>query len=263
MSPRHIMVTGAAGGIGLACAQAFAAAGDRVTGVDARSPELEAAMARIRREHGVDTAALALDLSDPECGTAVRTAAERLGPVDVLVNAAGLYPATPLSQMTADAWDRVQHVNVRAPVLLAIALAAQGSGSRCVVNISSGAATRARPGAAHYCTSKAALEMATKACAVELADAGVRVNAVAPGFVEVNSPVNPVTDDYAGAVSVNPLGRVGQPAEIAAAVLWLASDAASFTTGAVLRVDGGSTAGTTALPQHFPTTTALQRAGKE
>jgi 3-oxoacyl-[acyl-carrier protein] reductase len=260
---RHVLVTGAAGGIGLACAQAFAAAGDRVTGVDARADELGTAMGDVARDHGVRTAALVLDLAAPDCGTVVAAAADRLGPVDVLVNAAGIYPATPLAQMTADTWDRVQHVNVRAPVLLAIALAGQGPGPRCVVNISSGAATRARPGAAHYCTSKAALEMATKACAVELAEAGVRVNAVAPGFVEVNSPVNPVTDDYADAVSVNPLGRVGQPAEVAAAVLWLASDAAGFTTGAVLRVDGGSTAGTTSLPQHFPTTTALQRAGKE
>ena len=263
MTPRHIMVTGAAGGIGLACAQAFAATGDRVTGVDARPRELEAAMARVAHEHGVDTAALALDLSDPECGTAVHTAAERLGPVDVLVNAAGLYPATPLSEMTADAWDRVQHVNVRAPVLLAIALAAQGGGSRCVVNIGS------RSGHPGQARSRALLHLqggpgdGHQGVRSGVADAGVRVNAVAPGFIEVNSPVNPVTDDYAGAVSVNPLGRVGQPAEIAAAVLWLASDAASFTTGAVLRVDGGSTAGTTALPHHFPTTTALQRAGKE
>jgi NAD(P)-dependent dehydrogenase (short-subunit alcohol dehydrogenase family) len=162
--------------------------------------------------------------------------------------------------MTAEAWDLVQNVNVRAAVLLTVALAAQDHHPSAVVHVSSGAATRARPGAAHYCTSKAALEMATKACAVELADKGIRVNAVAPGFVEVNSPVNPVTDDYAAAVSRNPLGRVGQPQEIAAAVLWLAGDAASFTTGAVLRVDGGATAGTTDLPHHYPSTTSLQTA---
>jgi len=146
---------------------------------------------------------------------------------------------------------------VRAPMLLTRALAAGGRPA-VVVNISSSAATRARPGAAHYCTSKAALDMVTKACAVELADLGIRVNAVAPGFVEVDSPVNPVTPEYAKAVSANPLGRAGRPDEIAAAVVWLASDATTFVTGSIVRVDGGGTAGSTALPPHFPTTTALQ-----
>jgi NAD(P)-dependent dehydrogenase (short-subunit alcohol dehydrogenase family) len=252
-----VLVTGAAGGIGAACAAAFAAGGDHVTGVDARAEELEDTMHGLAGRHGVRTAAEVADLADAECGAVVTRAAERLGPVDVLVNAAGIYPATPLAEMTAGAWDRVQQVNVRAPVLLTVALAAQGRGG-AVVNLTSGAATRARPGAAHYCTSKAALEMATKACAVELASAGIRVNAVAPGFVTVDSPVNPVTDTYRDAVSRNPLGRAGEAGEVAAAVLWLASEAASFTTGAVLRVDGGATAGTTDLPLHHATTTPLQ-----
>ena len=86
----------------------------------------------------------------------------RLARSDVLVNAAGIYPASPLAAMTAAAWDRVQHVNVRAPMLLTVAMAAQATPGGAVVNISSGAATRARPGAAHYCTSKAALEMADR-----------------------------------------------------------------------------------------------------
>ena len=257
MTTRHVLVTGAAGGIGQACVAAFAAQGDHVTGVDARCDELGTVMERLGAEHGVRTAAHTVDLAGPACGDVVARAADHLGPIDVLVNAAGIYPATPLAAMTAQSWDRVQQVNVRAPLLLTVAFAAQGRPG-AVVNISSGAATRARPGAAHYCTSKAALEMATKACAVELADVGIRVNAVAPGFVRVDSPVNPVTDDYRAAVSRNPLGRPGDVDEIAAAVLWLASETASFVTGSVLRVDGGATAGTTDLPVHHPTATALQ-----
>jgi NAD(P)-dependent dehydrogenase (short-subunit alcohol dehydrogenase family) len=248
---RHVLVTGAAGGIGLAAAQAFHALGDTVTGVDARADVLAEAMAPLGgRGHVADLAA-------PDCAEVVDRVVARTGPVDVLVNAAGIYPATALADMTAQAWDQVQHVNVRAPMLLTRALAAAGRPA-VVVNISSSAATRARPGAAHYCTSKAAVEMLTKACAVELAELGIRVNAVAPGFVEVASPVNPVTPEYAKAVSANPAGRAGRPEEIAAAVVWVAGEQAAFVTGSVLRVDGGATAGSTALPPHFPTTTALQ-----
>ena len=258
MSPRHVLVTGAAGGIGLAVAEAFAALGDTVSGLDARGPELHAAMTELARR-GATTHALVADLADARCAEVVEQASRLAGPLDVLVNAAGIYPATRLDDMTAGMWDRVQQVNVRAPVLLTVALA-RARRPASVVNISSGAATRARPGAAHYCTSKAALEMATKACAVEFAERGIRVNAVAPGFVEVDSPVNPVTDEYAAAVSVNPIGRPGRPNEIAAAVVWLAGADAAFVTGAVLRVDGGATAGTAALPVHHPGTTALQNA---
>jgi NAD(P)-dependent dehydrogenase (short-subunit alcohol dehydrogenase family) len=127
-----------------------------------------------------------------------------------------------------------------------------------VVNISSGAATRARPGAAHYATSKAALEMLTKACAVELGGLGIRVNAVSPGFVTVDSDANPVTEEYAAAVSVNPLGRRGEPREVADAVFWLAGPEAGWITGAILRVDGGSTAGAAGLPLHWAGGTAVQ-----
>lgn len=257
---RHVLITGAANGIGLACAQAFAASGDHVTGVDVREAELVEAMDELAQLHHVKTAAVVADLADSDCGQVITRAANGMEPIDVLVNAAGIYPATPFAQMSAQIWDRVQYVNVRAPVLLTVALAAQQRPAQAVVNIGSGAARRARPGAAHYCTSKAALEMVTKACAVELAGIGTRVNLVAPGFVDVDSPVNPVTDEYAEKVSVNPLGRRGRPEEIAAAAHWLASQDAAFITGAVLAVDGGATAGTTELPLHFVGATPWQSA---
>ena len=127
---------------------------------------------------------------------------------------------------------------------VALARRAIAAGRRAsVVNISSGAALRARPGAAPYSTSKAALEMATRASALELGQHGIRVNAVAPGFVTVDSDANPVTDEYAAAVGGNPLGRRGEPDDIARAVVWIAGDEAEWITGEMLRVDGGSSTG--------------------
>jgi 3-oxoacyl-[acyl-carrier protein] reductase len=260
---RHILVTGAASGIGAGIARAFAALGDRVSGVDVRASTLETAMADVGREYGVPTAALACDLADSASAQRlVSDVWDRYGPLDVLVNAAGIYPATPFLAMSPAAWDRVQHINVRAPMLTTVCFgrrAMDAGRAGCVVNISSGAALRARPGAAHYCASKAAVEMLTRAAAIELGPHGIRVNAVSPGFVEVDSDVNPVTPEYADAVAVNPLGRRGQPSDIAAAVVWLASEAAAWVTGTIVRVDGGASAGATALPLHWPDLTAVQR----
>ncbi|HET6633905.1 MAG TPA: SDR family oxidoreductase [Streptomyces sp.] len=250
--PRHALVTGAASGIGKAVARTFAAAGAHVTAVDRRGDALETAVQELRAAHGPHVTALTADLADADtAGSLISRAATT---PDVLVNAAGLYPALPLLEMTPQTWDRTMDVNVRAAMLTTVGFARARitEGRRgSVVNISSGAATRARPGAAHYCTSKAALEMLTKSCAVELGAHGIRVNAVSPGFVPVDSAANPVTDEYADAVSGNPLGRRGRPEDIARAVYWLAGDDADWVSGAVLRVDGGATAGTTALPLHW------------
>lgn len=251
---RHVLVTGAAGGIGAAIAARFAAAGDRLTLSDFRARELADAAEALRIEHGVRIAEIPGDLADVPFAEGL---VEQAGLLDVVVNAGGIYPATPLLEMTAKAWDRVQDVNVRAAMLTTVAFGRQGRAGS-VVNISSGAATRARPGASHYATSKAALEMLTKACAVELGERGVRVNAVSPGFVTVDSPANPVTESYAAAVSVNPLGRRGLPVDIAEATFWLAGEGANWITGAVLRVDGGSTAGAPSLPLHWSGSTDVQ-----
>ncbi|HEY3682691.1 MAG TPA: SDR family oxidoreductase [Streptosporangiaceae bacterium] len=261
---RHILITGAAGGLGLAVADAFAAGGDRVTGADVRVEPLDAALRAIGERHGVDVAAIAADLGAPGAHTVVDTVWDRHGPVDVLVNAAGIWPATPLLDMTEDVWDRVMTVNTRAPVMTSVALARRAVAdgrAPCVVNIASGAALRARPGAAHYATSKAALEMATRSCALEFGPYGIRVNAVSPGFVRVDSAVNPITDAYADAVSPNPLGTPGHPEDVAGAVHYLASAAARWITGTVIRVDGGSSAGNGALPVHWSGATEIQAPG--
>ncbi|MCI2423304.1 SDR family oxidoreductase [Saccharopolyspora sp. K220] len=254
---RHVLVTGAAGGLGSAIARRFAEAGDRITGVDTRAEPLGAALADIPGAQ-----AIVADLRENDAHRFVERAWETSGPVDVLVNAAGIWPATPLLDLTAAMWDNVMAINTRAPMLATVALArlAVAAGRRPnVVNIASGAAIRARPGAAHYATSKAALEMLTKSCAVELGAHGIRVNAVSPGFVAGSSQeVNPITEEYAAAVSGNALGRIGQPPDVASAVFFLASEQAEWITGAVLRVDGGSSAGNPALPVHWSGATEVQ-----
>ncbi|WP_435242014.1 SDR family NAD(P)-dependent oxidoreductase [Streptomyces cucumeris] len=257
----HALVTGAASGIGAAIAIDLATRGRRLTATDIRADGLERLQDEVLRRTGTAPHIRVGDLNDMDFLEELVADAWDEHPVDALVNAAGIYPARPLLEMTATAWDHVMTVNVRAPLLTTVALAhhavAHGR-TPAVVNITSGAALRARPGAAHYCSSKAALTMATKACAVELGPHGIRVNAVSPGFVTVDSAANPVTAQYAVAVSANPLGRTGLPHDLLGAVRFLLSDEAAWVTGAVLEVDGGSTAGTTALPLHWAGESATQ-----
>ncbi|MFJ2513090.1 SDR family NAD(P)-dependent oxidoreductase [Streptomyces griseoviridis] len=245
----HVLVTGAAGGIGGAIAEAFAARGAFLTLAD-RSPDaLDATAARL----GSRVATRSADLTDPEApGALVEAAWAAHGPVDVLVNAAGVYPSLDMAEVRAADWDRLFAVNLRAPVLATaayarLAVAAGRPGS--VVNISSGSALRARPGGGPYASSKAALEMATRAAALEFGAHGIRVNAVSPGFVPVSSDCNPVSERYAAAIGANPLGRPGTPQDIARAVCWLAGSDASWITGEILRVDGGSSTGALHLPR--------------
>jgi NAD(P)-dependent dehydrogenase (short-subunit alcohol dehydrogenase family) len=262
---RHVLVTGAAGGIGAAVCRRFAAGGHRVTGVDQQGDGLRRVCNEIEQKSGVPVGSIAGDLADESFAERlIAEAWDRGGPVDVAVAAAGVYPAIPFLTLTPAAWDRVQAVNVRSVMQLTRSLAelaiAHHRGA-AIVHISSGAALRARPGAAHYSASKAALEMLTRSAAVELGPFGIRVNAVSPGFVDVESSANPVTAAYADAVSINPLGRPGRPEDIAAGVFWLASEEAAWVTGAILRIDGGASAGTITLPLHWPGPTELQFPG--
>ena len=255
-APRHVLVTGAASGIGAAVCRKFAAAGCRITGVDRQADALRRTCDEIGEKHGVPTGVIAGDLTDEAFAEGVVADAwQQWGPIDVAVAAAGVYPAIGFLDLTAATWDRVQAVNVRAVMQLTRSLAVLAIANRrgaVIVHISSGAAQRARPGAAHYSASKAALEMLTRSAAVELGPFGIRVNAVSPGFVDVDSAVNPVTEAYAAAVSVTPMGRRGRPDDIAAGVYWLASDEAAWVTGTILRIDGGASAGVTTLPLHWP-----------
>lgn len=257
----HVLITGAASGIGKEIAHQYAEQGARLTVVDFDAEALRSAAEDLRRD-GTEINTITADLREPQAPASVIESAFAFGEVHVLINSAGVYPAVPLLNITAEIWDVVQSINVRAPQLLTVEFAKRMGdlgdtlplGYPSIVNISSGAALRARPGAAPYTTSKAALEMVTKSCALELGPMGIRVNAVAPGFVVVDSDLNRLTDDYVSKVSANPLGRKGRPDDIARAVLWLASPAAEWITGEILRVDGGSAAGALNLPVHWPET---------
>lgn len=258
----HVLVTGAAGGLGRAIAEHFALRWQRVTAVDQRPAGGTPTGRRASTKGKPPMSWIIGDLADAEFAESVVARAWRQsGPVDVAVTAAGIYPAVSLLDTSAASWDRVQAVNLRSVMQITRELAVLAITNRrraAVVHISSGAAQRARAGAAAYSASKAGLEALTRAAALEFGPHGIRVNAVSPGFVNVASSVNPVSDEYAARLSENPLGRPGRPDDIARAVEWLASEDADWVNGSVLRVDGGASAGALQLPLHWSGPTALQ-----
>jgi NAD(P)-dependent dehydrogenase (short-subunit alcohol dehydrogenase family) len=243
---RVVLVTGAAHGIGLAIVRAFAQAGAKVVVTDLREADAARAASTIASEMGTEGLAVAVDVRDAAAvDAAVQRALAHFGRIDVLVNNAGIYPNTPVLEMDENEWDAVFDTNVKGMFLMSRAvgraMVTRGDGGR-IVNISSGAAESGRVGAAHYCASKAAVTMFTRVLALELAPHGIVVNAVGPGLIEV--PGWSLSQDYIDAiVSTNPMGRIGQPEDVAQAVLYLASPSATYTTGTTLYVDGGNLAG--------------------
>jgi NAD(P)-dependent dehydrogenase (short-subunit alcohol dehydrogenase family) len=199
-------------------------------------------------------------------GDFVEAAERALGPVEVAVANAGIYPNAAVLDMAVEEWDRVMETNLRGVFLTCRAAArsmvARGAGGK-IITIASGAAQSGRRGAAHYCASKAGVVMFTKVLAMERAERQINVNTIAPGFVTVDpgqassgSPgMSSVSGEYAQTIIKNiPWGRAGTPEDIARAALFLASPLAEFVTGEVLQVDGGSSTGRTWLPFSTPRT---------
>jgi len=248
---RVAMITGAGGRLGRPCALAFAREGARVLMTDLHDANLERAALDVRAT-GATVAAVAGDISRQDhVERIVGEGSRAIGPVDVLVNFAAYAPTNTVAEVTVEEWDKTFAVNVRGTMLCCKTVSAQmiqrGSGG-VIINISSGASTSARIGGAHYCGSKAAVNMMTEVLAIELGPHGIRVNAIAPGlFMDTvlhttDEAPHPYVRDMLKAI---PLGRTGELDEIANAALFLASPRASYVHGEIFYVTGGTHCGRT------------------
>jgi glucose 1-dehydrogenase len=238
---KSIIVTGAAQGIGLACAEAFIAEGARVALSDVDRVKGRAAADRL----GPNAAFYACDVGDKAAVAAtVQAVADAQGGIDVLVNNAAIIHGADFLTLEEEDFDRVLRVNLKGAFLMTQAVArrmvADGRGG-AVVNMSSVNAVMAIPNQTPYNVSKGGLNQLTKVAALSLAPYGIRVNGVGPGSIMTDMLATVMTDDAARAkiLSRTPLGRAGEPEEIARVVLFLASDDASYMTGQTLYPDGG------------------------
>jgi NAD(P)-dependent dehydrogenase (short-subunit alcohol dehydrogenase family) len=246
LSGRVALITGAASGIGKATVQRFLAEGAQVAAADANG----AGLAALAGDDGMVTVTGDVS-SEEDAARMAAAAADTFGAIDILVNCAGIARYTNFLELSLPEWQLVQNVNSTGTFLMAQAvarhmvMAAPGDHTRAMVNLASVEAhvvlaSSGHP-QVHYNASKGAVHMITRALAVELAPHGIRVNSICPGVTEtpLASYALASAQKRAAIEKMVPLGRVGKPADIAAAALFLASDDASYVTGEALVVDGG------------------------
>jgi 3-oxoacyl-[acyl-carrier protein] reductase len=244
LAGRTALVTGGGRGIGRAVSALFGRLGARVAVAWAQDEAAARDVVRSLRAGGTDAVALGADLSqDGEAERLVRDAEEALGPLDILVVNHGIWRRAPIETMTSQEWDETLTVNLGS----ARALCAEAArrmlprGAGTFVLVASTAGQRGEPYYAHYAAAKAGLLALTKSLASELGPRGIRVNAVAPGWVLTDLSRSALEGaEGADIVDRIPLGRAGRPEEIAGPVAFLASDLASYMHGHVLSVNGGA-----------------------
>ncbi len=243
------IITGAAGGIGAATAELFVREGASVLVADL-NPAAAQATARRISANGLQARAVEVDTQDETAVQAmVQTVLDTWGRLDILINNAGVASGVSVLSVTDEEFDRVVAINLKGPLLCCKhalpAMLEAGGGS--IVNVASISSTCGIPGQAIYASSKAGALQLTRQLAIEFAGRNIRVNAVSPGTIEtpmidalLADPARRPKLDWL--LARHPIGRFGRPEEVAAAILFLASDEASFITGANLAVDGGYTA---------------------
>jgi NAD(P)-dependent dehydrogenase (short-subunit alcohol dehydrogenase family) len=248
-----VLVTGGSGEIGIAIARAFLQRGARVALVGSTQVRIDGALAALA-EYGDAVTGLAADLREPVATWQVFDQVEgRFGTVRVLVNGTGINYNQAISAIVEAEYDRVMDTNVKAAFfasqLAAERLVAAGKSGR-VINITSGNYRYARPNAALYAASKAALEMLTRSFALEYGPSGITFNAIAPGLVSRSDEPPPQFARVADFYQANsPLGRLVAPADVATVALFLASEQAALITGETIVLDAGFSAGRFDFPR--------------
>ncbi|MBL8711902.1 MAG: 3-oxoacyl-[acyl-carrier-protein] reductase [Alphaproteobacteria bacterium] len=238
LAGKKALVTGASGGIGGAIAKALRAQGAEV-GLSGRNVE---ALNKLAAEIGAGTHVLPGDLNTAEAADAlIKSAEEKMGQVDILVNNAGLTKDGLFMRMKDEDWQVVQDVNLTAPFRL-IRAAIKGMMKRRagrIINITSVVGVTGNPGQANYCASKAGMIGMSKSMAAEVASRGITVNCIAPGFI-ATAMTEALNDDQKAKINATiPAGAMGTSEDIAASVVYLASDEAKYVTGQTLHVNGG------------------------
>ena len=244
LAGKTAIVTGASSGIGTAIVEALAREGADVA-LSGRDRETLEGVAQAAGASGGRTHVVVQDLSlDSEPQRLVDETVEALGAVNVVVHSAGIFEPAPFVEAPIESFDRQFALNVRAGYLLCQAAVPKMSEGDSIVFVSSIAGHVAFPNSVAYCATKGAIELMTKALCTELSPQGIRVNAVAPGNVKtpMNAPFRAEPGYEDGCNELTPAGRFGEPHEIADAVLFMASERASYMHGASLLVDGGWTA---------------------